>query len=60
MRQLALIIEANRKKAQADAVRSRLDVARAIVDLFTGFGALGVGLLLAALAAIVEGKVPCL
>lgn len=58
MRELALTLEANRRKAQAEAVTARVEVAHKVVDLFIGAGALRIGLLLAVLAAGIQGKLP--
>jgi methylase of polypeptide subunit release factors len=60
VRQLALTLEANRKKAQAEAATARFDLAHRVVDLFIGSGALKIGLALAALAAGIQGKLPLL
>lgn len=58
VRELGLTLEAKRKKAQAEALTARIEVVHRVVDLFVGSGALKVGLLLAALAAGIQGKLP--
>jgi len=60
VRQLALTLDANRRKAQAEAVTAQVEVAHRVVDLFIGSGALKVGLLFAALVAGIQGKLPLL
>ena len=58
MRELALTLEAKRKKAQAEAVTARIEVVHKVVDLFVGSGALKVGLALAVFAAGLHGELP--